>query len=182
MIGDKIREIRKNKDMTLNELAVAAGVTASYISQLERNIIDPSISSLRKIAGVLEVPIYTFLDDEGKEPILVKADKRQKLELHDSNIVYEYITPIASTAMSNTKMEIIYFQLDPKGWSSDVGMQHKADECILLLKGSIKVYLGEDIYDLDEGDSIYIRENVPHRMYNHTNKKVSGIFCITPVI
>ncbi|EET84441.1 transcriptional regulator, XRE family [Clostridium carboxidivorans P7] len=66
MLGPKIREIRQEKGLTLNELADKTGLTASYLSQIERNIIDPSLSSLRKISLSLEVPIYTFLTDEKK--------------------------------------------------------------------------------------------------------------------
>lgn len=182
MLGERIREIRKIRKMTLNDLATLAGVTASYISQLERNIIDPSISSLRKISAVLEVPIYTFLDEEDRQPVLIKAEKRRKLELPNSSIIYEFLTPTTFGSSMSPKMEIIYFQLHAESWSSEESLYHKAEECIFVIKGVMKVHLGDDSYDLNEGDSIYIRENVPHRMYNPGNKKTIGISCITPAI
>lgn len=182
MLGERIREIRKIRKMTLNDLATLAGVTASYISQLERNIIDPSISSLRKISAVLEVPIYTFLDEEDRQPVLIKAEKRRKLELPNSSIIYEFLTPTTFGSSMSPKMEIIYFQLHAESWSSEESLYHKAEECIFVMKGVMKVHLGDDSYDLNEGDSIYIRENVPHRMYNPGNKKTIGISCITPAI
>ena len=69
MLGDKIREVRKRADFTLNQLASASGLTASYISQVERNLTEPSISSLRKIAAALQTPLYMFLDDEAPQKI-----------------------------------------------------------------------------------------------------------------
>ena len=58
----KIREYRKQQNLTMKELAREAGMSISYISQVERGEIDPSLSSLRKIASVLQVPLYLLLD------------------------------------------------------------------------------------------------------------------------
>lgn len=59
----KIREFRKNQKMTIKELAELSGMSISYISQIERGEIDPSLSSLRKIAAGLQVPMHMLLDD-----------------------------------------------------------------------------------------------------------------------
>lgn len=168
--------------MTLNELADKTGVTASYLSQLERNIIDPSLSSLRKISSALGAPIYTFLDDEGKQTVVIRADKRLKLELPNSSMIYEFLTPTVSNKMISPKMEIIYFQMDPKSWSSEEPLIHAADECVFVLDGVIEVLLGEEKYVLNKGDSIYINENTPHRFYNPGEQKAFGTSTICPAI
>ena len=77
MLGDKIREARKKQQFTLNQLAEASNLTASYISQVERNLAEPSISSLRKIAAVLQMPLYQFLDDDAPQTQVIRADKRK---------------------------------------------------------------------------------------------------------
>ena len=59
----KIREFRKRRNLTIKELSSLSGMSISYISQVERGEIDPSLSSLRKIAAVFQVPLYTLLDD-----------------------------------------------------------------------------------------------------------------------
>jgi len=168
--------------MTLNELADKTNVTASYLSQLERNIIDPSLSSLRKISAAFGVPIYTFLEDEAKHPVLIQAEERQKLDLPNSTITYEFLTPMASNKAINPKMEIIYFQLNPKSYSNDEMVTHAADECVFVIKGKLQIYLGDEKYDLKEGDSLYIIENTPHRYYNCGEEKASGICTICPPI
>ncbi|MBV7273797.1 helix-turn-helix domain-containing protein [Clostridium thailandense] len=182
MLGPKIREIRQQEGLTLNELADKTGLTASYLSQIERNIIDPSLSSLRKISVELKVPIYTFLTDEKKQNVLIQANKRKKLELPNSSIVYEFVTPMASDKEVNSKMEIIYFQLEPFSWSSDEFMVHPADECIFIIEGTAEIYLAEEKYILNKGDSIYIQENIPHRFYNPTSEKIIGVSSICPPI
>lgn len=184
MLGARIREIRQAKGLTLNELAQKTQLTASYLSQLERDILEPSLSSLRKISVALGVPIYVFLsEDDDRDCVLIRANQRKKLNLPNSSIVYEFLTPMASDKEAQPKMEIIYYQLEPMSWSSEDYIVHAADECIFLLQGRIELYLGEEKYMVNEGDSIYIRENIPHKFYNPLpDKKAIGISTICPPI
>ncbi len=182
MLGARIREIRKNKRMTLSDIAEMTQFTPGYISQLERDIIDPSLSALRKIAKALGVPVYIFLEEPDIKSIKISADKRLKMELPDTNITYEFLTPMISNYELDPKMVMIYFQLNPESWSSEESIVHNADECIFALKGSVEVYLGEEKHCLSEGDSIYIKENVPHKLYNPCKEKIIGISTITPAI
>lgn len=182
LIGTKIRELRTEKNMTLSQLAKMTDFTASYISQLERNIIQPSLSSLRKISAALGVPIYSFLTFEENQHVITRADQRKKLELPNSNIIYEFVSPMAGDKSTMPKMEIIHFTLEPRSWSSDEPVIHSADESIYILEGSIQAYLDADVFDLHEGDNIYIRESVPHRLFNDTDKTAKGISVITPAI
>lgn len=182
MVGPKIREIRQSKGLTLNQLAKKTGFTAGYMSQLERGIIDPSLSALRKIADALKVPVYGFLEEPDKQSVVTLASKRQKLELPDTNIIYEFLTPMGSNSSIKPKMIMIYYHIDPQSWINEENLTHSADECIFVLKGSIEVYLGDEIHLLNEGDSIYIKENVPHRIYNPSKIKSIGISTISPAI
>lgn len=182
MLGARIREMRQGKSLTLSELAEKTQLTASYISQVERDLIDPSLTSLRKISKALDAPIYAFLSSDECQHVVIKANERKKLALPDSSIVYEFLTPMAADKISNPKMETIYYELYPKSWSSDEYITHAADECIFLLSGQMEVYLGDEKYLLNAGDSIYIKENVPHRMYNSGETKAIGISNICPPI
>lgn len=182
MLGTKIREIRLEKGLKLNELAEKTQLTSSYISQIERNITEPSLSSLKKIAISLGVPIYTFLSTEKKQNVYIQSSMRKKLELPNSSMVYEFISPMASDKEVDIKMETIYFQLEPESWSNDEFMLHAADECIFVIEGKIELFLGDEKYILNSGDSIYIKENMPHKFYNPTSEKVTGISNICPPI
>ena len=182
MLGQRIRQLRQNKGMTLNDVADRTQFTAGYISQIERDLIDPSLSALRKIAKALGVPVYIFLEEPDIKSVMIQANKRQKLELPDTNIVYEFLTPMVSNTELDPKMVMIYFQLNPESWSSEESIVHNADECIFALKGSVEVYLGDEKHCLSEGDSIYIKENVPHKLYNPGSEKIIGISTITPAI
>lgn len=182
MLGPRIREIRQQKGLTLNELANMTELTASYLSQIERNIIEPSLSSLRKVSVALNVPIYTFLANENKQHVLIKSDQRIKLDLPNASITHEFLTPMASDKEANPKMEIIYFQLESNRWNTDDFMVHAADECIFVMEGKMEIILGDDKYVLEKGDSIYIQENTPHKIYNPGSEKAIGISNICPPI
>lgn len=182
MIGSKIRQIRLSKEMTLNDLAEKTHFTAGYISQLERDIIEPSLSALRKIATCLDVPLFTFLDMPETQTSVIYSSKRQKMELPDSNVVYEFLTPMGSSQESSPKMIVIYSQLDPGTWSNDEWLSHSAEECIFALKGSVEVMAGDKKYSLDEGDSLYLPENTPHKIYNPGTKKAICISAMTPAV
>lgn len=182
-LGTKIREVRQKGKLTLNDLANKTGLTASYISQVERGLIDPSISSLRRIAAALNVPLYAFLTDQTEQQhVLVRANERIKLNLPQSNITYEFITPGISETKIKSKMEIIYLRLKAKSWSSNKPFIHDADECVFLIDGTLNVELGTEIYTLYEGDSIYIQENIPHRFYNPGDETVIFISVMCPAI
>lgn len=65
MIGDRVKKIRKEKKMSMSELAEKAGVAKSYLSSLERNLqTNPSIQFLEKITQVLDVPVDVLIHDE----------------------------------------------------------------------------------------------------------------------
>lgn len=183
VLGNRIRETRKKRGLTLSVLAKESGFSPSYISQLERNITDPSISALRKIATVLEAPLYTFLDpQEPQQATVIRANRRQRLKLPGSTVIYQFLSPMASFTAQNPVLEIIYFELNAKSWSREDYSIHLAEECIIVLRGKMTLDLFDKTYELREGDSIYIRENVRHRVYNPGDKKAAAIMCITPPV
>ncbi|MFD2706420.1 MULTISPECIES: helix-turn-helix domain-containing protein [Salibacterium] len=68
MIGDRVKKYRKEKDISLTELAVQAGVAKSYLSAMERNIqTNPSVQFLEKVSSVLDVPVDALLKDETEQ-------------------------------------------------------------------------------------------------------------------
>ncbi|WP_352420308.1 XRE family transcriptional regulator [Proteiniborus sp.] len=182
MVGSKVRKIRQEKGLTLNQIAEATNLTASYISQVERDIIEPSISSLRKIANVLRVPIYIFFGDDNEERIFIKANERKKMKLPNSNIFYEFLTPMPYEIDGNVRILSAYFEINPKSSASDDFFVHKADEMMMVLEGCLEIILGEQSYILEKGDCIYVKEGVPHKMINNGDSTVKGLFSISPPI
>lgn len=182
MTGHKIRQLRQNKGMTLNELAEKTQTTAGYISQLERDIVDPSLSTLRKIAAVLETPLFALLDSRDTQSAVVYADKRQKMTFPDSSVIHELLTPTAAGNEKAPGLLMFTSQLAPGCWSNEERISHNSEEWIFAAKGTLEILAGDKTYVLQEGDCIYLKENIPHNVYNPGPKKAVSISAMTPSV
>jgi transcriptional regulator with XRE-family HTH domain len=177
MLGSRIREKRKELDITLRELATRTDLTPSFLSQVERDLAVPSITSLRKIAEVLSVPIFHFLiDSDGASPV-VRKGSRKKLVLPDSHLVYELLSPDLKR-----KMEVWVAQLEPGAAGSDQPMSHPAEECILVLHGKLGIKLGKEEYVLEEGDSIYFDGAIPHLLSSVGEEDLVFVSSVSPPV
>src|SRR5699024_7843861 len=95
-LGDQIRSIRKKQEITLKELAEKTGLSIGYISQIERNLTDPSLSTLRKISRALDVPTYLFLGDERRGSLTLRKEDMIQLSQPNSSVRYQIMTPMPS--------------------------------------------------------------------------------------
>lgn len=181
MLGKKIRSLRKSQKLKLNDIANDSGLSVSYISQLERGLVEPSLSSLKKVAKALKIPVYLLIDDSSNEDIVTRKDDRPKLSYSSSDTTFE----IASTTFTDIdfvpKMMLAEFTIPKNGTDSDGFLSHSQDEIILITEGEIEVEYGEEIYDLYPGDSIYIKENIPHRILNKSDTDdAKGYYVVSP--
>lgn len=175
-VGSKIREIRTGKQLTLKNVADKTKLTPSYLSQIERNITEPSISALRKVSNALEVPLGTFLTDANHcRNVIIKAEERVKLDLPHSNVIYEFLTPMASEKKIHPKIETILVRIPSNCWTSDEAVSNETDECIIAVSGSVKIEIENETFILNQGDSIYIKESVEHRFFNEGDEEATII-------
>ncbi len=177
MLGEAIRRGRKRLGLTLSELSEKAGLTTSFLSMVERNQSDLSVSSLRKIASALGVPIFHFLLDETDENHVVKREKRKRLKLPGSKVTYELLVPHLKG-----KMEMILGRLEPFAASRDEPSSHPCEECTYVLQGTLEVDLGGKIYTVRAGDSIYFDGSIPHVFRNSGAEDVVFISASTPPV
>lgn len=175
MLGKKIRQIRREKGLSLKEVAEKTGLTSSFLSQVERDLADPSITSMRKIAEALEVPIFYFLLNHEEHSPVVRRDQRKVLRLPQSHLTYELLSPDL-----NRKMEVMMARLEPGAASSDEPLSHPGEECIVVLEGCMDIDIGGEVYHLEEGDSIYYYAAVPHKLWNPGDKELVFLSAITP--
>ena len=96
-LGNAIRAHRKLKDMTLVVLAKRAGFSISYLSQIERSLLTPSIETLRRIAEILAIPAGQLMLKDARQPnspvAVVRRSERKRLAFPGSSIRYELLTP-----------------------------------------------------------------------------------------
>lgn len=150
MIGKRIRNRRNELGLSLRALSEQVDLTASFISQLERDQVDPSIKSLRRIADALRVPLFYFLAEDAETDPVVRKGSRKRLQLPRSKVVCELLTPNI-----HRKMEVFMVRVDPTRGNIAQSLSEPTEECIVVLEGCLCVELADKTYDLDAGDSIY---------------------------
>ena len=175
MIGAKIREKRKELGLSLKELAEKTDLTPGFLSQLERDMVDPSITSLRKIAKSLNVAVFYFLMSEDMPKPVVRKDERQTLTFPDTKINYQLLSPDL-----NRQMEMFLADLEPGAATCDEPSTHPGEEVTYVLKGKMWIKIGEEEYVLEEGDTIYYFSSIPHKIVNIGEENLQFISTITP--
>jgi transcriptional regulator with XRE-family HTH domain len=150
MIGERIRERRHELGLSLRALSEEVGLTASFLSQIERAQADPSIRSLRQIADALDVSLFYFLaEDESATPV-VSREERKRLQLPGSRVVCELLTPDV-----RRKMEVLLLNVSPARGNIALPLREPTEECLIVLEGRLCVEVGEEEYELEPGDSVY---------------------------
>ncbi len=173
--GRRIKEIRNKKKLTLEELAKRTKVSASFLSQIERGVVYPSVESLKKIAIALQVKIdYFFKEEKVPRRTIVKRDKREKFFLKDSNAHVEILTSSGIEVL----MEPLVFTLEPKGHTGKQLNVHEGEEFGLVLEGKIKAQIGEESYILEQGDSISFDSMLSHKFRNIGNGKAKVLWVV----
>lgn len=175
-LGSKLRKHRELMNLSVKEVADRAKVTSSLISQIEHNHANPSLSTLKKIASVLNTPLaFLFTEDENTTPV-VRKNQRRKIVIGENNsIVQELLTPNI-----NNQMEVLHMTFE-KGISSEGFMTHNGEECGLILEGVLELTLGTDVYILEEGDSVYFPSTIPHSLKNAGDCPLKMVWIITPL-
>ena len=178
----KIREYRKQKNMTLRELASLCGMSISYIFQIERGEIDPSLSSLRKIAAVFQLPLYMLLDDVEIIGNLTLRKNQQIIRYsEDRSVTYRFLTPLPSPEYDPQSL-LIAFTVSPHSQDVEEPIQHYSEELIYVQEGVLTVQISDTDITLFPGDSTVIQKNLPHICKNLGDKEVKGISSISPPI
>lgn len=175
-IGSKIRRIRKNRRLSIAELAKKSETSTGMISQIERNMVMPSVTTLYKIAKTLDVSIGYFFDEESKEVSpLVKKDDRKKLVIDEAHGIYELLT-----ADLERRIEFLSITLVKGESKMNELLSHTGEECGIVIKGKMMVKLGDKEYIMEEGDSIGFDSSIPHRYINIGEEECVSIWAMTP--
>jgi transcriptional regulator with XRE-family HTH domain/KaiC/GvpD/RAD55 family RecA-like ATPase len=167
-LGDKIRTLRKKLGMTQKELAEQVGLTPSFISQLEKNVISPSLDSLLKLSEKLNAqPIYFLMDAESGplQKMVIKPNERQEIHLPDmktSNVTLQLLV----SDVLNRRMEPYLLTVKEGAKVDGHFCSHKGDEFAYVMEGELEVELQAEKQMLRQGDSLYIGSTVPSNWIN----------------
>ncbi|MBN1538299.1 MAG: helix-turn-helix domain-containing protein [Anaerolineales bacterium] len=175
MLGKKILARRKELGLSLRDLGNLTNLSASFLSQVENDLTSPSISSLQTIATALRIPMFTFLDDDHQTEVVVRGDARKRLSFPNSHLVYELLT-----SDLNRQMMGFIVKLSPGANYQAQQLFRPTEEMMYVLQGAMNITIGERIYRLESGDSIYY-EGAQLRGYTSVGDiELVVICCMTP--
>lgn len=198
-LGKKIRQERLSRQMTLERFSEMTGLSKSFLSQIERGITEPSITSLKKIAkqfgfsvvnlfqnGDIPNSGWTYHPAVQKGPDVkpgyvdkaevVRADRRKRFALPGSTVMYDLMTPDM-----NRQIEVMYMRVSKGDHSGDEPIVDPPGEKVgLVLKGTIEFTVGGESYLLNEGDSLYYPAHVPHSWRAVEGNAIEVIHILTP--
>ena len=171
-ISNKIKEKRREQNITVQDLAERAKVSKGLISQIENSRTVPSLIVLIDIIKALNIDLNVFFSDfksEGDQDVVIikKAADYTTFEKEDARgFLYKRIfTP----AVNKGTVDIVLLELQPKAKRPMIETQ--AYEYKYILEGKVSYKIGTEVYELEAGDSILFDGRIPHTPCNFTRSK-----------
>lgn len=177
-IGNHIKDRRTELGLSLRDLANTTGLSAAFISSLERGVANPTLDSLRRIANALNTPIFRLMDKTPERTPVVRQDHRLHITLPPGNVRFEILTPRLTDKM-------VLFQV--RATAADGNLVHQplaepTEECMVILSGVIGIVVAGQAYELQAGDSIYFEGRDLESICVVSEGEASYISAITPPV
>jgi transcriptional regulator with XRE-family HTH domain len=175
-VGVRLRELRGVRRLTLRDVAERAGLSESFLSQVERGRASASIASLRRIADALGIGISDlFQPAEPARPKVLRREDRPALAFGVLG------RKLMLTPKPLHELEVFVGELEPGGSTGEEQYAHgDSEELFVVLRGSARLELGDELHELDEGDSIDYRSSTPHRISNAGDGLAEVMWIISP--
>lgn len=178
-VGADIREARKARGLTLQQLSSATNLSVGHLSEIERGLASPSVIALHDIAGAIGITVgWLFRNDEGTDPnergIVVRANNRRSL-VYESGIKDQLLSPHL-----RGQLEMLLSRFPAGTGSGPSPYVHRGEEAGIVMQGTLKLWVGEHSFVLQEGDSFSFPSTTPHRYENTGTEEAVVIWAITP--
>lgn len=175
-VGERLRAMRQARRQTLREVAERAGLSESFLSQVERGRTNVSISSLQRIAQALGVDVSdVFAYDGASSPRIVHRAQRELVSFGTQ----------ASKALLTPKpfhsVEVVAAEFEPGGTTGEEPYAHgDSEEVFYVVSGIVELQLGSETFELGPGDSAQYRSSTLHRVRNAGTERAEVLFVISP--
>lgn len=174
-LGAAIRRRRHAQGLTLAQLSTLADVSVSMLSEVERGVRDPSLESLRNIAGALGTAPFRLLSEGDAVMGIVRRGDGKQLVSSDGALRFELLSPSLDGAF-----EIAVWELDPGHSSANEPRAHPGEEANLFLQGRAVLEIGDETLEVAAGDCITFDPRRPHRVTAVGDETVVCVDVISP--
>ncbi|NLW77850.1 MAG: cupin domain-containing protein [Ruminococcaceae bacterium] len=167
-IGGKIAGYRKAHNLTIRALAEKSGLSTALISQMERDLANPSLSVLCALAAAMELSVPELLTEEEDEAALIlrKKDRPQTYNPDERYIFYNLLTPASMNA--GLRMTLVRCEAHAQTYNGAFH-SHANEEIVFVLCGSVTVHFEATHFIICEGDTLRIPPRRKHRYVNNAD-------------
>jgi transcriptional regulator with XRE-family HTH domain len=187
-LGREIRQLRKVRGITLQQLALATGKSVGFLSQVERNLTRPSVAALQDISEALSIHIGWFFPEDStgspqEREYIVRRQNRRRLTYSELSGT-EYLGLHDSLLSSNLNGELALgiSRYEPGASTGDDSYEHDGEEAGLVLSGTLELTIDGQQFVLDAGDSFSFKSNLQHRYANPSDSEETlVVWANTPI-
>jgi transcriptional regulator with XRE-family HTH domain len=172
-LGQRLRDRRLALDLTLKDVADGAGLSVGFISQIERGITIPSLTSLINVCRVLGSDVGDFLAQPRGDKPVTRHDQRPVYALGSNAVTYERLS---ASFPGNVLRSVIFHE--PPGFRSEP-MSHEGEEIFFILEGALTIEIDGERTILGTGDSVHFPSTRTHATWNHTTSSTTVLHTCT---
>lgn len=170
-IGHKVKELRQKRQMTLKELSERSGLSIAYLSQFERGLSPINVDTLQIVATSLDVNLYYFIGapkSSGK-PIVHKHERTVHLVEEGCHVHYNLSDIENESAFIPRFVDLYPSSSKEREYPA---YPHQGEEFIYVLQGTLELWVDNQQYFLEKGDSAHYPSTLPHKWLNPTSSMV----------
>jgi transcriptional regulator with XRE-family HTH domain len=181
-VGQRIRDLRRRRAMSLETLAARTDLSIGFISQIERGLSSPSLRVLATLADVLGVGIaglFGTRETAGTAPdaIVTRLRRRPKLNLWRTGISKQLLSPAGSPG----RLNLFLVHIEPGGSSGDELYTHDGEEAGTVMSGEMALTVDAKSWTLRQGDSFRFTSRRPHRFSNPSDESAAVVLWVNCV-
>lgn len=166
-VGKRIKNIRKKKGLTLQELSEKSSISATAISAIERNVSSPTVSTLAAIGRALGEPLSSLLGENDAGYVVTRAGERKRLASEIRNADFESL----ASGAPGQRFQPMLCTLAPGARSGEDFVNHRGDDFFFVIRGILVVEVGSEPVRLGAGDALYCPANAPYRWTNPADEE-----------
>lgn len=177
-VGRKIKELRTNKNLTLNDLSTKCGLSTGYLSQLERGLTTIAIDTLSDLSDLFGVELsHFFSGSKESKNVIIRSYEKEVSQINSNQFIYYNLT----NDINDKVLLPRYIEILPTNCKEDIKTySHEGEEFIYILEGILTLILDDEKFELFPGDSAHYSSTRLHNWANCTNRTVKFITTHTP--
>ena len=174
-VGDRLRELRNERGMSMRALARESGLSANALSMIERGRTSPSVSTLYKLADAMGIPITAFFREDPPRQDIVYRKAESRVRVPFMRGLWEGLGGEAFVG----RVEPFMLTLESGASSGPFGIVHTGHEFVMCLRGELEYEVEGQRFVLEAGDTLLFAAQLKHRWRNRSKKVCNAMFVLS---